>query len=647
MRLAMRGRATASRRMARWLNLVPMPSKNSGFRTPWIALALGMALGAGCTREDGGADAPEIASAPQADASGSVTISGDDSAAGSLTWQVPAVEVNADNAGELREAAAAALADGRLHEDAGAAIPIYLALSTLPEHSAAAEAGLRRALRMLLERGDGLLAGAVEDAAALREAGRLAAVARTVDGTDGAVEDFLQRVDLAERVWALNEAGERALAAGTLGESGGGGALAAFREVLELSPAQSRAMQGVAAVESALIRRAEDAALDNDFAAADRWLAHAAEVRPEAGLSTVEDAGRRIAESRATRVARLRDLGIAALPKFGGIDLARRHLGELLRIARPGDPAASELRERIDLAVHYGLYAPGQVFTDAMRGGGRGPQMAVVPHGAFTMGAPEGEREASDHERPAHPIRFARGFGMSIREVSVGQFRRFIAATGHRTRAERRGFSMVYDERSGNFTRRSGADWHTDYVGRPADDGQPVVHVSARDAQAYAEWLSEQTGRRYRLPSEAEFEYALRAGSQGRYPWGEGAPPPAAENTTGALDRSPSGRTWANAFPGYGDGHWGPAPVGSLAPNAWGLHDLAGNVSEWVADCWHHSYRRAPGDGSAWVNPGCRDQVIRGGSWASSPAQTRSAWRAPASVDTTNARLGFRVVRDL
>src|SRR5690606_9743986 len=140
------------------------------------------------------------------------------------------------------------------------------------------------------------------------------------------------------------------------------------------------------------------------------------------------------------------------------------------------------------------------------------------------------------------------------------------------------------------------------------------------DAQAYAEWLSTQTGRRYCLPSEAEFEYALRAGGQGRWPWGDGPPPPLAANTTGALDRSPAGRTWTNAFPGYGDGYWGPAPVGSMEPNAWGLHDLAGNVSEWVADCWHDGYRRAPSDGSAWVNPGCRDQVIRGGSWASSPA---------------------------
>ena len=97
----------------------------------------------------------------------------------------------------------------------------------------------------------------------------------------------------------------------------------------------------------------------------------------------------------------------------------------------------------------------------------------------------------------------------------------------------------------------------------------------------------------------------------------------------------------------YGDGWWGPAPVGTLAANGFGLHDIAGNVSEWVADCWHAGYRRAPANGSAWVNPGCRDRMYRGGSWASAPAQVRSAWRASGGTDVTNARVGFRVVRQL
>ncbi|HEY4554832.1 MAG TPA: formylglycine-generating enzyme family protein, partial [Lysobacter sp.] len=440
-------------------------------------------------------------------------------------------------------------------------------------------------------------------------------------------------------------AGERGLAAGRIGEAGGG-AIAEFREALRLRPGDTRALQGLAASESALIRRAEAAAQEDNYARAAQWLEHASRVRPDAG--TVDDARRRIAEQRAARVRALRDEGIAALTEDDGIDTARQRLAALLRIAPAADPAAVELRERIDLAVHYGLFRPGQVFTDALvQGVGRGPQMVVVPHGAFRMGAGPDDRAGSDAERPTRNVRFERGFAMSRYEVTVGEFRRFVNASGHRPRSTRRGYSIAYDERAGNLVRRSGADWSTDYAGAPADDRLPVVHVSARDAAAYAQWLSEQTGQRYRLPSEAEFEYALRAGESGIYPWGDGTPPPGSGNYTGALDESPSGRRWRNAFPGYGDNAWGPAPVGRYAPNRFGLHDMAGNVAEWVADCWHDTYRRAPQGGEAWVNPGCRSRVVRGGSWASSPAQTRSAWRQSSDADNTNARIGFRVVREI
>ncbi|HST44056.1 MAG TPA: formylglycine-generating enzyme family protein, partial [Luteimonas sp.] len=286
-------------------------------------------------------------------------------------------------------------------------------------------------------------------------------------------------------------------------------------------------------------------------------------------------------------------------------------------------------------------------FTDAIGGGARGPRMVVLPHGGFRMGAADDDPQAAANERPQRYVHFDRGVAFSVHEVTVGEFRRFIEATRHRTRADRRGYSMPYDERSGNFIRRSGVDWRSTHAGAVAADNMPVLHVSAADAEAYAAWLSEESGQSYRLPSEAEFEYALRAGGSGRWPWGNGRPPRGAGNFTGGLDQSPGGRRWGNAFAAYGDGHWGAAPVGSFAANAFGVHDLAGNASEWVADCWHDGYRRAPVDGAAWINAGCRTKVVRGGSWASAPAQTRSSWRAPAPVDTTNARVGFRVARDL
>ena len=618
-----------------------MQAKRTQSRPVWALLIL-LASCAGCARDD----APRAGADDARPRGGNVTISGDDSLVASLTWRMPSVAIAEGGEAAALRRADAALARGDLYAGGDSAIPLYLALQGRQGSARAVETGLDRAMKRLLADGDAALGRADDDAEALREARMVAAVARRVRGNDEDVVAYLQRVDEAERLWELNVEGERELLAGRLGEDGDG-ALPYFREALALRPEQPRAMQNLAAVESAMIRRAEIAGAQADFDAAARWLAHAERIRPDAGLGTVTDARGRIKRLRGARIARLRDLGIAALPKFGGIATARGHLAEMLRIAEPGDPAAVELRERIDLAVHYGLYGPGQVFTDALERGGRGPQMAVVPHGAFTMGAPEDETDATKNERPQHPIRFDRGFAMSIHEVSVGEFRRFIAATGYRTRAERRGYSMAYDERSNNFSRRSGVDWRSDYTGAPAADGLPVLHVSAKDAEAYVQWLAEQSGYLYRLPSEAEFEYALRAGNAGRYPWGHGEPPSGIANTTGGLDRSPGGRDWKNAFGGYGDGYWGPAPVGRFSANAWGLHDLAGNVSEWVADCWHDSYRRAPQDGSAWVNPGCRDQVIRGGSWASSPAQTRSAWRAPSQVDTTNAKVGFRVVRDL
>lgn len=580
---------------------------------------------------------------------GSVTVTGGDELADALTWREPAVTLEPEELDSARERAGQALEDGRLYEDADAAIPLYRAILRLEAGDAAAQRGLDRALDALLEAADTQIVLAEDEAEALRQSHVLAAVARRVAPGDERVQAYLKRVDLADRVWALNVQGEAELQAGRYGAQGGG-AVARFREALQLQPGQARALQGLAAAESGLIRNAEEATAANDFDAAARWIDLAARVRPVDGedAGTIEAARERLAGAKRARISGLRDAGLRVLPEYNGVRKARDILADMLRIAEPGDAAAAELRGRIDLATHYGLFRPGQVFTDALSNGGRGPQMVVVPHGAFRMGAEQGEPGAQSYEQPSRYLRFDRGFAMSTREVTVGEFRRYVAATGARTRAARRGYSMPYDERSNNFVRRSLVDTGSDYLGARAKDDQPVVHVSAMDAEDYAKWISEQTGRNYRLPSEAEFEYALRAGSTSRLPWGEaGAPQRGAGNFTGSRDRSPGGRRWSNALQGYGDGHWGPAPVGSFRRNAFGLHDLSGNVSEWVADCWHDSYRRAPKDPKAWFNPGCRTRVIRGGSWASSPAQLRSAWRAPVERDTTNAQIGFRLVRDL
>ncbi|MEO7931190.1 MAG: formylglycine-generating enzyme family protein [Lysobacter sp.] len=586
--------------------------------------------------------APEGAPARSAAA---VTIGPDESVRAAPVWQAPAIQVDDTNSDRLRAQAKVALQEDRLFGGDGDAIPLYLALRATSPEDSEIKAGLAQAVDALVERATGILGEVDADPAQWRYAHEIASVARAVAAEDPRVIAFLTELDVVDQARQASLLGERELEEGNIGEDGEGGAVASFRESLELRPGNARAMQGLAAAESGLIRRAEAAAEADDYPTAALWLDRAAPVRPD--MDTVERARARIARLRRLRIGSLRDQGIAALSREDGVDIARGHLANLLRIAPDGDPAAIELRERIELASHYGLFRPAQVFTEALRLGGRGPEMVVIPHGGFRMGAGANDTDATDAERPARGIRFDRGLAVSRHEVTVGEFRRFITATGHQPRASRRGYSTVYDERSGNLVRRNGVDWRTDYAGARADDELPVVHVSARDADAYAQWLADQTGHRYRLPSEAEFEYMLRAGNADTYPWGDSAPSRRRGNFTGALDQSPSGRRWRNAFAGYGDDAWGPAPVATYTPNAFGLFDVDGNVSEWVGDCWHSSYRRAPASGKAWVNPGCRERVVRGGSWASSPEQTRSAWRLGSDADTTNARVGFRVVREI
>ncbi|QOY63616.1 formylglycine-generating enzyme family protein [Lysobacter sp. H21R4] len=610
-----------------------------------------LTLASACSRSDGNGAIDQPAGKEGSGAAPVVTIGPDEAMPEVVVWEAPSIQVDEGNTDELKSQAHEALEAGRLFGDGdgdgegAGAIPLYLALRQSAPDDPEVQRGFGEAVDALVSRADTMLAAVEDEPAALRQAQEVGSVLRVVAAQDPRVVAYLDQLQTVEQAQEASLRGERALNQDDIGETGDGGAIGWFRQSLELRPGNARATQGLAAAESALIRRAEKAAEADDYEQAGDWLDKAAGLRPD--MDTVDRARAHIARVRLARIGSLRDQGIAALSAEGGVDVARAHLANLLRIAPEGNPAAVELRERIELASHYGLFRPGQVFTEALRLGGRGPALVVIPHGAFRMGASETDPEATDAERPARTIRFDRGLAVAQHEVTVAEFRRFITATGYTTRAARRGYSTIYDERSGNLVRRNGVDWRHDYTGKPAADELPVLHVSARDADAYAEWLADQTGHRYRLPSEAEFEYMLRAGNPGPFPWGEGAPPPGSGNYTGALDASPSGRHWRNAFAGYGDGAWGPAPAASYAPNGYGLFDVAGNVSEWVGDCWHGSYRRAPTTGKAWVNPGCRERVVRGGSWASSPEQTRSSWRLASDANTTNARVGFRVVREI
>lgn len=421
-------------------------------------------------------------------------------------------------------------------------------------------------------------------------------------------------------------------------------AVASYHAVMALDRRNLAARQGLQDIESRWLKRALAAASDQRFDEADRLLGEAQSLLADS--AQWPKAAARVAELKGRRAADLMLRAETAL-SARDIDTAETLLAEAKALGA-ADGAAAELEQRLTNARLYAKFQPGEKFRDDfLDHSGETPTMVVIPIGALLMGSPETEAGRSASEGPTRSLELLQPFAMASTEVSVAEFRRFVRMTEYRTVAEKQGSSRVYDEVSGRLLERKGIDWRNDYAGGKARPNDPVVHVAWADAEAYAAWLAEKTRLNYRLPSEAEFEYVLRAGTQTSYPWGEQAPQRVVGNVTGDGDRSRSKRRWEKAFRNYRDGYWGPAPVGQFAANAMQVEDLVGNVSEWVADCWHENYLRAPNDAKPWVNRGCDRRVIRGSSWGSSPQQSRSAFRAGANADTRTARTGFRVVRDL
>lgn len=540
---------------------------------------------------------------------------------------------------ELREVlrrAEQALAAGRI-EDADGALALYSRALTIDADSAAAKTGIDRSVAALVQRGESALAAGRFD-----EASRLSGIAARHRPQDPAVRSLSGKIaagrDLAQK---LAEA-QRHIAAGRLVEPEANSALKVYRDILAREPGNTIAQQALVELEGLVLARAQAAAQAGDYAEADRLLAQAATINP--GSQRAQDTGAQIVELRQARAQGLeQDIRLAI--EGGQYEQAAALIEQLAGVALQ-ESRIAELRIQLDNARNYASHKPGDVISDPVASGGNAPSLVVVPLGSFRMGSPGNEPGRNANEGPAFEVRFVRGFAMSRTEITVGEFGQFVNATGHVTTAQQVGKATVYDETTGTLAEKRGVHWEHDHLGRRADPRLPVIHVSWLDAKAYVEWLARETGKRYRLPTEAEFEYALRAGTTTRYPWGDRNPDRVVGNLTGDQDRSESRRNWSNAFPDYSDGHWGPAPVASFEPNGFGLFDMVGNVSEWVEDCWHDSYQRAPTDGSAWVNPGCNRRVIRGASWASAPDQVRAAFRLSAAPTTTNPRLGFRIVRE-
>jgi len=438
--------------------------------------------------------------------------------------------------------------------------------------------------------------------------------------------------------------GAKALQAGRIDQPPDDCAWFHYRAVLDMDPENAEAQQGLVEVQQVLLASVVAVARELDFETAERMLEEASLVRESPEL--VDEAREAMAQFRAQHAEELEVKAVTAMDAGNFAD-AERALIELIALGN-FDELVNQLRRRLEEARVYGGFKPGQILRDHFINQGIWtPETVVVLAGSFQMGSSAFEDGRADNEGPRHRVTFLRGFAIGRTEVTVKEFRGFVEKTGYKTDAEKHGNSTVYNHYSGRLTEQDGVTWRMNYEGGEALDDEPVVHVSWNDATAYVHWLARGTGKPYRLPSEAEFEYAMRAGSTTKYWWGDGSPPRPLENLTGEHDVSRGRRQWSSFFKGYGDDSWGPAPVASYSPNPFGIHDIGGNVGEWVSDCWHDTYLRAPADGSAWLNPGCKLKVVRGGMWTSSPDQARSAFRLSSSPDRRDARVGFRIAKDL
>ena len=254
-----------------------------------------------------------------------------------------------------------------------------------------------------------------------------------------------------------------------------------------------------------------------------------------------------------------------------------------------GNRPNARFRRRLD---------PAGLIRDTMRDGTPGPEMIALRGGRFVRGDAAGDAD----EKPPQQLRL-KPFAIGLYEVIFEEYDEFCAATGR--------------------SRPDDSDW-----GRGR---RPVVNVSWKDAVAYTDWLSGRTGRRYRLPTDAEWEYAARAGSDTRFWWGD-------ELQAGRANCEGCGTPWDGGKT---------APVGRFPPNSFGLHDTAGNVFEWVADCWLGSFTAVPLDGSAVEKPDCVSRVIRGGAWSFPAHEIRSANRWRDFSTRRSDDTGFRLAREL
>lgn len=228
------------------------------------------------------------------------------------------------------------------------------------------------------------------------------------------------------------------------------------------------------------------------------------------------------------------------------------------------------------------------------------PELAIIPPGEFTMGT----NSRHKYERPAHKRTIEKAFAIGIYEVTFDQWK------------------VCFDEGACGEKFPSDHNWGM--------GNRPVINVTWHDVELYLDWLSKKTGKTYRLPTEAEWEYAARAGSTGEYWWGDEI----GSKRANCRDCAPKISHQSE-------------PVDSFQPNPWGLYNVHGNVWEWTQDCWNKTYDGTPTGQEAWLEGDCRQRVMRSGSWYYFSKNLRSAWRAKNHSQVRSYGIGFRVVREL
>ncbi len=453
-----------------------------------------------------------------------------------------------------------------------------------------------------------------------------------IESESGTAEQEESARQLDERISALLNAAREDLASDRLTSPAGANAWEKYQAVLELSPGHPAASAGLESVIGRYERIFDAALARKEFRKAQRFVSRIRQVRPDAPVlarlgarltsaRSAERARRQLEQEaergRQARIAAYKERFEAAL-RAGAFTIAEEYM-DSLRVVVADASVLSETEGRLSAsreeAEPGGRMAVGRVFRDCARC----PEMVIVPSGSYRMGSPVSEVDRDENEGPPQEVRIDYRFAVGLYEVTFAEW--------------------------DACTNAGGCNGY-----KPEDEGwgrgnRPVINVSWLDAQEYIKWLSEETGHAYRMLSESEWEYVARAGTATARYWGESSEDQCGYANGADEEAQQYNSSWVVAS--CDDKAYRTSPVGSYVSNEFGLHDVLGNVWEWVADCWNGSYSGAPVDGGTRESGDCSKRVLRGGSWFNGPGFLRSALRYRNSAGYRSNLSGFRVARAL